>query len=766
MITLGEARVVLEDEVDALRFERFCNELVTLMLGRPILGTTASGDLGVDGRAIQLDALSEDFLIAAATRRDVTTKMEEDAKRIRDTQKSGSVYFCSSKTLNEARKAAARKKLKAILGPTFGVTLLTQEELADAATRYVGPLERQYATPIQELRDRVAERMAAGGGTLQLQIAHTLTSEEGFANRETIADFLVVEVIARGAATANEVTVQLQALLRLPSTFPSSVVVAALSRLAGQRLLREREDGRFEASDGALAQRHARLEEAREREAETRMRLAESVTSRLGYALDAKQYDLLWQQLMRGMSELLTKVGARFAAVVEAARTHGDLSEVKALASESIRVACHTAVASIRKDTVREEAEEALYGALVDEADLAIEWLQEIVAAWLTACQLGLVPEISQKLEPAVRKLVLALDTDVVLSLLSEAEPDNGAITDLLGQWNILGGRTYIAPEVLGEVAHHAWIARVEFSEIASIVRRQRYDPGLARHIARNAFVRAYWSAGRPATPSDFERFIRSFAGERPDDTRAVESTLGRYSIGQRLLSPTAAEMSGFRQLEPRVRTVLARTLHFAPSDPSGGAIAQDKMDRDASAIVRYAAVAHSSPASIESLLLLTSSKRLRIAIKRAATSANVVVSTTSTLGLLLAAAYSRQARPLSIAQLLLAEGAHAPVRYLRSELLRMIARADLLNALPRARMVTLEREVESGILDYARRSSRSRAEVRREVLNASEKGAALDVLAEAIRKSAIGADVERVMRAQAEEIERLRAGRAPNQPM
>lgn len=759
MVTKGEAQAVLENDENPLRFEQFCNRIISLMAGRPVLGTALTGDLGVDGRAVQLDALSGDLLVTSSIRKDAVNKMVEDAARIRETHSQGTLYFCTTARIRETEKAAARRKLETILGRAFAITVLSQDELAELALNYGGPLAELYAAELHELRHRLAEILSEAGGTTQLQIAHALTSPEGLSNRDLIAELLVAELVARRASTVNEVSAGLQAVLHLAASFPRAVVEGALTRLAQRKSVKVRDDGRYELTDAGRRDRLIRIDASNVLEEERKARLACEVTSRLGYAIAADQQHRLWQHLMQEMSKLLARVGARFVALVEAARGDANLNEVRVLASDSVRAACRATVSAIRDARVQEETEEALYQSLLHVPSIALEWLEGLIAGWLTACQLGLVPEVSQQLRPAIQRLVLALDTDIVLSLLCEAEPDNGALTELLGQWAATGGRTLIVADVLKEVAHHAWIARVEFHEIARIVKSLPYDPGLARQIARNAFVRSFWASKRPVSAAEFDRYIRSYAGERANDTGAVEATIGRLALGQPVTLPSDSAMSPFRNLEAKVRRVLGRAARFAPNDPGGFAIEQEKMDRDAAAIVNYAAVAHSSPASISSLLLLSSSKRLRLAVRQGAPNARIIVAPTSTLGLLLAAIFTQQIKPQSIAQLLVAEGAREQVGYVRSELTRMLARADLLGALPRARIVSLEREVEAGIVDYAKASSRSRQQVRRDVLTASDKDAALEVLSQALRRSALGAETDRLIRAQATELARLRSG-------
>jgi hypothetical protein len=313
-----------------------------------------------------------------------------------------------------------------------------------------------------------------------------------------------------------------------------------------------------------------------------------------------------------------------------------------------------------------------------------------------------------------------------------------------------MGGRTYIAPEVIGEVAHHAAIAKVEYAQIESTLKRTKYNDGISRHIARNAFVRYAWSLRRVVSPGDFDRFISSFAGSDTEDTSSIESILARCDFGVPFEIPGTGSQQAPAGLESRVRGVLARMARFRRGDADDGSIEQDKMDRDARSIVRYASAARGR-SDVGSIMLLTSSKRLRIAVRRGAVGTRVFAAPASTLAMLLATVRSGVLTPTTLAQLLLAEGVREPVRVMQSELVRLLERADLLNALPQARLAMLEQEVKTAINAYAKKTARPARQVEREVLQASDKDALMEVVGSALRAVAIGAGTDALIRAQAE---------------
>src|SRR2546428_14123393 len=98
-LTQAITRAVLEQEEYDRRFERFCNALVAeIEGGAAILNTSASWDLGKDGRSLK--AHGNIFTCSSLTDL-VDEKATKDIRRLRKFERQiGRIYFCSNVSLS------------------------------------------------------------------------------------------------------------------------------------------------------------------------------------------------------------------------------------------------------------------------------------------------------------------------------------------------------------------------------------------------------------------------------------------------------------------------------------------------------------------------------------------------------------------------------------------------------------------------------------------------------------------------------------------
>ena len=179
-------------------------------------------------------------------------------------------------------------------------------------------------------------------------------------------------------------------------------------------------------------------------------------------------------------------------------------------------------------------------------------WLTRTCYAFVCACALGLESRTQAALEAIVGRTTLALDTDVVLSLLSPDEPPHETVVALGKQWRELGGRVVVSNEVFSEVAHHASIAEKAFDNVSDLWPAHLMDRQI---LSKNAFVRGFGRLleEKKADPRDWPRWIRQFQGKSQQDTTAIKRTLRNdYSFGE-LPSPNAEN----RRLASEVETYL-----------------------------------------------------------------------------------------------------------------------------------------------------------------------------------------------------------------
>jgi hypothetical protein len=111
-----------------------------------------------------------------------------------------------------------------------------------------------------------------------------------------------------------------------------------------------------------------------------------------------------------------------------------------------------------------------------DKALPTFEWCTDLCACYVTICSLGLDPAAQQAILARLRNIDLILDTDIVLSYLSEGENDHEAIETIVKGWRRIGGQIYVTLPVLEEVSHHAAISKNDFTKCTHIQRKMHGD--------------------------------------------------------------------------------------------------------------------------------------------------------------------------------------------------------------------------------------------------------------------------------------------------
>ena len=155
----------------------------------------------------------------------------------------------------------------------------------------------------------------------------------------------------------------------------------------------------------------------------------------------------------------------------------------------------------------------------------ALAWLTEIAVKYVNLCSLGLEPTAQQEVSGRLKDIDLVLDTDIVLSVLSEGERPHKAIEETINRWKDIGGRIVIVPPVVEEAAYHAWISDTVYEDVWRQLGSWRPDE--MHHYVRNVFVRAfYFAAGGRFNPSRWRRFIGEYRGQNAEDASRMKELL------------------------------------------------------------------------------------------------------------------------------------------------------------------------------------------------------------------------------------------------
>ncbi len=146
------AEFILEKEDTSQRFERFCVDLFTEVDGVQYVPTSASWDLGRDGRPVSLHSANAPVL-CASLRPDVDTKITKDVARLVETTNPKVLRFCSTQRITEYR----RDEIVNLLHRKFhGIEEILVDgctQLAVLAGRHPAHLHKWYRGELDNLRD-------------------------------------------------------------------------------------------------------------------------------------------------------------------------------------------------------------------------------------------------------------------------------------------------------------------------------------------------------------------------------------------------------------------------------------------------------------------------------------------------------------------------------------------------------------------------------------------------------------------------------------
>lgn len=156
-VTFNMARDVIVSDTHAIRFENFCNGIVSAIEGGVVIHRTSqTWDRGRDGKTVgplprvivcsSLNDWPEDKAIS-----DIA-KVVANCSPLPDR-----VYFCSSQELSEQREDKIAAEIGAAVPEGVSVEVLDAKHLAEFAARLDAVLERHYPTELKDIRTSLAQ---------------------------------------------------------------------------------------------------------------------------------------------------------------------------------------------------------------------------------------------------------------------------------------------------------------------------------------------------------------------------------------------------------------------------------------------------------------------------------------------------------------------------------------------------------------------------------------------------------------------------------
>lgn len=760
--TLGVLRAVISSDTSSQRFEEYSNATIAKLTGYPVVSTSASWDLGRDGRA----AAGPRTYVCATLNEGLDKKAKKDICRLKKHAGRAKVYYCSSQPISEERVEKLRMEIAGLAGPQFEIELLGSHQLAEldlqltardpnviALAHYRGEIQ-DCLRMLREDREGAPEDRA-----LRLALLSMGPAENG-AIRSAAMRNAVLEVFVPGAATAvSALSVAVATALGLPRAPAEPLLRGVIAELQGEGCLDRKGDILWLTPKGVDEQQNNR-ENAALNFLAGRNAIRAHLEELLEMEMKPEVFDDLWGAVEARLSLLLYRRGE------EIVNTALDLLESKTSIGDAgyqslLEDLAGAAAATWSDPDVRPEIVVAVRDLFTEGEGPACDWLIRACAGFVAACSLGLEATSGEAILKAVSAIEIVPDTDVVLSILGEGEPSHREAEATAKQWIGVGGRIYLAEPVLREVAYQAWMAGEEFEQVTKWFPGTRED-GL--RLLRTVFVRSFGELVRKkrVAPQQWGQYIRQYRGADRDDFATVHALLeGEYQV-QDLPSVEVDGESLAKSVYEALVTQIRQRERQGSLEPSGAEIEVDKAKRDAEIIAAIARRrrALAQTAAGGSCCLISSSNRLaRLPelLRKGGESTPWVMSLASwtfLLSLCPGVSFTLEAMKAFLFERSWGGRTSMP----ETVILRAFKESGAYR-LPWAKRVTLLRNIRESVLRSAKMGGESRRQVEKALQYPTDSGergeVAASVLAEAIDKTALESTEEGRLRKRVAELER-----------
>lgn len=598
---------VLAMESNDGRFENFSRSVVSLLEGNAtVFSTSASWDLGRDGVGA---GGARGIYVCVSLRDDIDQKALADLERLRSTtNKIKHIYMCFSQKLSEHRISALEAQLSREIDHAFDITCLGASQLTEAAARDPGLFERHYGAETRSVLKAISEDPSDEMEVAGLRLA--LIAGCGDNSIEIRSELYAAGLLeALGDGTERTISTCSRALsehLRLGHLISETVVQTHLERLAKAGLLSTRAN-LYRITDEGKAKHEKQRLEAAERFLQGRLAIRQSLETSIGERLSEDDFRRIWELLEKRIATYFHMRGSQMVSEISTLLEEDSPKEPEdSITPLSFLHELAESVANTSTNAQRrEELKTAIIDLFTDRASGATEWLVRVCASYVACCALGLEHTSSAALTRLFARTSLTLDSDVLLSLLGEGEPEHQGVLTIVSKWKKVGSRVLVAEPVLQEVAYHASIAQHDFQQVRHLL------PGTAEdrlRLIENVFVRSFAEhmAKNGAKLSHWGRFIQQYVGRTPHDWSSILSQIGGdFSVEK--LPPASLE---YENLESEVKRYLLKELE---KQGISGKPAKDKASRDAKL---YAAMVHFQKISKATdpgatCLLVSSARRL-----------------------------------------------------------------------------------------------------------------------------------------------------------
>ena len=602
---------ILRGERSPIRFEEFCCDLFTKVDGVDYLPTSRSYDLGRNGRSLPSGESGEVGFICCATgvEENFEDKAKGDLQKILKFAHPASIYFCSTQEKSEGYLQKVESQIRELAPDVKRVSALGAYQIVPLVSqRYPEVFERRYVAELLEHREwlKADDISNMELQTVGMQIALTTQfHEDAQSLRSELLQTSVLSSLADGRTrTIADIAKAVSDALRLPKNIQAEYFREVLIHLT-EALLVSHTDGLYTITEEGRRHHAELLKVGRAHLTNGKDLIRQAVAALLGYDLGEEPFNRLWNRLRDEIANLFFANGLRLIRAIASLLATNE----KSLPSKTFAELLGGVKDSIQSLGVggarSEEVAQAILDLFSDRDSPAFNWLTELAVKYVTLCSLGLEPSAQQEVSGRLKDIDLILDTDIVLSLLSQGERPHRAVEEVLKRWRSIGGQVLIPPPVLEEAAYHAWISDYEFRDVENLL--AHVQPEEVHRYAKTAFVRAFCVVAQgDFRLSSWTRFISEFRGASPTDSEKIAAIL-EEDYGLKIITDFALD----RDFARTVSEMIYKIRKIAPSayvpKQTG-----DKVARDGQIIAFLKHCRESKPRRYHTTVIISSSPVLQ----------------------------------------------------------------------------------------------------------------------------------------------------------
>jgi hypothetical protein len=551
----GIAKILIEGEISASRFEEFAVEISARVLGINLVGTSTNYDRARDGRSLtsQRRGKGQEYgaVLHATLRADLDKKVKSDISTMAEHTGAKHVIYCSSQPVTEQGIDKLSAEIRAICPNVDSVTVFGSFQLSQFSEyRHPGVFENFYAGEIATIEQRLnpnrVEDETAEKRGLRLALV-AFGNEDSAALRDSLLQRVVLELLSKhGELLQREMLDVISKDLGLNSCLPAGILTEAIATLRASGLVAG--DPRLSITESGKEKTQEAQVEATRDLFEGRALIKNSLESLSGLKIHDTQFQQIWNVLLDFLSDLFYTKGHQVICAVNAVfKGKSAVQKLGPVSLDSLLERGANSIAATYRDVQAAGLmKQAVLDMFNEHTGPVFDWLAAVCERFVSLCALGLEASSSDELKHVLRNYQIVLDSDIVLTLLCTGEPEHDAAKSLINAWRRMGGSVRVARPVLEEAAHHAWISDMDFNQTKHLLGRLS-TTGRLRYI-QNAFVRTFHSVERDA--KKWTTYINFFKGRSPEDfskiLRALRANFGVDILEEAQDGETKRQMTKF----------------------------------------------------------------------------------------------------------------------------------------------------------------------------------------------------------------------------